>query len=98
MKRPSAIRQRFSNAETLTPGRGNLVGDRVRLARQRRSLTMIETCQLIEQHSGYAFHQSTLTRIELGTRSVYDFEVAALSLALDVDARFLLGLVPDDQA
>ena len=98
MRRASAIRQRSSSAETLTPGHSNLIGERVRLTRQRRSLTMLETCQLIEQRSGYEFHQSTLTRIELGTRSVYDFEVAALSLALDIDARFLLGLVPDEQA
>jgi transcriptional regulator with XRE-family HTH domain len=100
VKQATAIRQRSSEADatTLTPGQGNLIGARVRLARQRQSLTLVEVCDQIEKRSGYVFHQSTLTRIELGKRSVYDFEVAVLSLALGVDARVLLGLIPDEQA
>lgn len=73
-----------------------MIGDRVRAVRLRRSLTLMQLCERIEEEAGYEMHQTTLTRIELGIRSVYDFEVIALSRALEVDARVLLGLIADE--
>lgn len=68
----------------------------MRQIRLRRALTLIQMSERIEQQSGYELHQSTLTRIEQGSRSVYDFEVIALGRALDVDVRVLLGLIDDE--
>lgn len=83
--------------DTTQPGRGNVVGARVRQIRRRKSLTMAQLSERIEARSGFEIHQTTLTRIEQGVRSVYDFEVIALSLALEVDVRVMLGLIPDEE-
>lgn len=37
-------------------------------------------------------NQPTLTHIERGTRSIYDFEMIVLVNVLQVDVRWLLGL------
>jgi len=78
------------------PGQGNVIGTRVRQMRQRKSLTMQQLADRIEAQAGFEMHQTTLTRIEQGSRSVYDFEVIALSVALEVDARLLLGMIEED--
>lgn len=57
---------------------------------------MQQLSERIEARSGFEVHQTTLTRIEQGVRSVYDFEVIALALALEVDARVLLGLIEEE--
>ncbi|MBX8463668.1 transcriptional regulator [Deinococcus sp. RIT780] len=38
-----------------------------------------------------------LIRIENHQRAVYDYEVRALAEALDVDTRFLLGIIDEPQ-
>jgi len=93
VRRASAIRRQSAGLEGQPAGRGNVIGERVRQARQRQSLTMLQLCERVEAQAGYEFHQSTLTRIEQGIRSVYDFEVIILSLALETDVRVLLGLM-----
>lgn len=93
MRRASALRR-----QTGAPGVtavSNVIGERVREARQRQGLTLQALDDRLQHHGGFALGQSTLTRIERGTRSVYDFEVVALSKALAVDARWLLGLLDD---
>ena len=70
----------------------NVIGKRLREARQGQQLTIQALNERVELQSGFSLGQPTLTRIEQGVRSVYDFEVAALSLALKVDAGWLLGL------
>lgn len=72
-----------------------MIGDRVREARQQQGLTLQALDERIQDISGFSLSQPTLTRIEQGTRSVFDFEVVALSRALDVDARWLLGLIDE---
>ncbi|ULH13972.1 helix-turn-helix transcriptional regulator (plasmid) [Deinococcus sp. KNUC1210] len=71
----------------------NVIGKRVRQARLSQELTLQVLYERIQIESGFEMGQPTLTRIELGTRSVYDYEVAALARALQVDARWLLGLI-----
>ncbi len=96
MRRPSALRRQTASQDGPTPSQGNVVGVRVREVRLRRALTLVQVCERIGLQSGYELHQSTLTRIEQGSRSVYDFEVIALSRALEVDARVLLGLIENE--
>lgn len=72
-----------------------MIGDRVREARRQQRLTLQALDERIQAVSGFSLGQPTLTRIEQGTRSVFDFEVVALSRALNVDARWLLGLIDD---
>lgn len=72
-----------------------MVGKRVRELRLRRALTLQELHDRIQVESGFEISQPALTRIERQERSVYDFEVVALSRALQVDARWLLGLIDE---
>lgn len=87
MRQASALRRQTGAAAS------NVIGARVREARQRRGLTLTALDERVQTLWGFSMGQSTLTRIERGTRSVYDFEVLALSKALEVDARWLLGLL-----
>lgn len=79
----------------------NVVGDRVRQARLQRNLSLQQLHQLILEQSGMNLSQPTLTRIERRERSLFDFELIALIKALEIDARWLLGLIdeePDEPA
>ena len=73
----------------------NLVGSRIRLARQTFS-----GCLTQDQLSGRLAAQNILidrpaiTKIELGLRHVYDFELVAFAAVLRVDVRWLLGIEP----
>jgi hypothetical protein len=74
-------------------GKKNIVGSRIRYAREhfRGRLTQ-------DQLSGrlaaldLSIDRPAITKIELGLRHVYDFELVALAVALKVDVRWLLGL------
>lgn len=90
MRQASALRRQTRAAGTPV---SNVIGERVRESRLSQGLTLQALDERVHTQSGFELGQSTLTRIELGTRSVYDFEVVALSRALQVDARWLLGLL-----
>lgn len=90
MRRASALRRQTSGIGGKPVS--NVIGERLREARQSQQLTIQALNERVELQSGFALGQPTLTRIEQGVRSVYDFEVVALSLALKVDAAWLLGL------
>lgn len=51
----------------------NVIGKRVRHARLSQELTPQALYQRIQVQSGFELGQPTLTRIELGTRSVYEW-------------------------
>lgn len=74
----------------------NVVGDRVRQARLQRNLSLQQLQQLILEQSGMNLSQPTLTRIERRERSLFDFELIALIKALEIDARWLLGLIDEE--
>lgn len=70
----------------------NVVGLRIRQARKKAKppvtqLDLIARLQLL----GLKMDQSTLSKIENGTRPVSDLEVLALAQALKVSASWLLG-------
>ena len=62
---------------------------------QTPPITMEETAKRATVLSGYHISRDMLVRIENGYRSVYDYEVYALTLALNVDVRFLMGLTEE---
>lgn len=74
---------------------GNVVGERVRQLRLSRGMSLQELHDRIAECADIKLGQPTLTRIEQQERSVYDFEIIALAQALDVDVRWLLGLLEE---
>ena len=90
MRKASGIRRKEGDSS-------NIVAVRLKAARSLHlpPLTMEETAQRATVLSGYHISRDMVVRIENGHRSVYDYEVYALSLALDVDVRFLMGIIDD---
>jgi hypothetical protein len=70
----------------------NIIGARVKQARQSHSPPLTQD-QLSGQLAsiGVQLDRVAIAKIETGTRCAFDFEVRALSVALGVDASFLLG-------
>jgi len=90
MRRASAIRRG-------QPTRPNLVAARLKAARylQTPPLSIAETSRRATQALGLQITRIMVAKIEANLRSVYDFEVVALAIALDVDTRYLLGIIDD---
>lgn len=90
MRRASAIRR-------MPEPRTNVIANRLRAARQLHNppLSLEATARRTLALTGYRITKDMLVKIENDRRSVYDYEVRALALALSVDARFLLGLTDD---
>ena len=71
----------------------NIVGARIRRAREQYRGRLTQ-----DQLSGrlaaldLIIDRPAITKIELGRRHVYDFELIGLAAALKVDVRWLLGL------
>ena len=57
--------------------------------------TFAQISRLAKERTGYDITVNALIKIELGIRPVYDYEVAAISAALDISSGFLLGLTED---
>lgn len=74
--------------------RGNIVGNRVRLARSlaRPPVTQEELVARLQVEGLSYMDQAMVSRIESGERSVVDFELLELSRALGVSVHWLLGL------
>ena len=69
----------------------NIVGARVQAARLRMKPRMTQA-QLAEAllEQGVSIDRAGISKIEIGQRSVYDFEVKALSKVLNVTLDWLL--------
>lgn len=78
-------------------GEVNVIGQRLRLARHRQEppLTFARVSELVRECTPYSITANALIKIEMGARAVYDYEVAALAIALDIAPGFLLGLTDD---
>lgn len=72
-------------------GKKNICGKRVKEARKRLKLSQEELAARL-QTSGVIIERDSISRIEIGTRFVTDYEIVALSNCLAVDALWLLGL------
>lgn len=89
---PPRLRRR-----TLEPA--NIVGRRVKHARESRSLTQEQCAKDVQTSLRHIYpgiemevDQSDISRIERGERPVWDYEVRAFSEVLGVSADWLLGL------
>ena len=72
-------------------GRKNICGDRVHEARCRLRLTQSELAAQL-QVNGVNIERDSISRIEIGTRFVADYELRAFSILLKVSVAWLLGL------
>lgn len=71
-------------------GRKNLCGDRVKEARARRKITQEDLAARL-QIEGVTMERDSVSRIEIGTRFVTDYELVALSRVLGVSMEWLTG-------
>lgn len=72
-------------------GKNNISGERVREARVRLRMTQEKLAvQLKLAH--VVIERDSISRIELGTRFVTDYEILALSKVLKVSPSWLLGI------
>ena len=72
-------------------GRKNICGDRVHEARCRLKLTQSDLAAKL-QIEGIILERDSISRIEIGTRFVTDYEIRELSNILKVEITWLLGI------
>ena len=72
-------------------GKKNISGDRIRVARQKKRLSQSELAAQM-QVEGVVIERDSISRIEIGTRFVPDYELPVLARILDVSVDWLLGL------
>lgn len=72
-------------------GKKNVCGDRVRDARQKQRLTQEDLAAKL-QIAGVIMERDSVSRIEIGTRFVTDYELMVLSKVLDASMQWLVGI------
>ena len=72
-------------------GKKNICGKRVKEARKKMRLSQ-ENLAAKLQVMGVVIERDSVSRIELGTRFVADYEIAALCEILKVSPEYLLGI------
>lgn len=72
-------------------GKKNVSGDRIREARLKRRLTQ-ENLAAKLQIEGVIMERDSVSRMEIGTRFVTDYELMVLSKVLGVSLQWLVGL------
>ncbi len=72
-------------------GQKNICGGRVKEARKRCNLSQ-ENLAAKLQIEGVIMERNSISRIEIGTRFVADYELVALCKILNVSPEYLLGL------
>ncbi|MBQ4066375.1 MAG: helix-turn-helix transcriptional regulator [Clostridia bacterium] len=72
-------------------GKKNICGERVRSARRELGLSQEELAARL-QVKGVNIERDSISRVEIGTRFVADFEIKVLSEILGVSVNYLLGI------
>lgn len=72
-------------------GKKNICGERVKAARKKLKLSQ-EMLAAKLQVEGVTIERDSVSRIEIGTRFVADYEILILSEILGVSPSYLLGL------
>lgn len=72
-------------------GKKNICGDRIHEARCKLRLTQSDLAARL-QINGIIMERDSVSRIEIGTRFVADYELRELSKILGVTVNWLLGL------
>lgn len=72
-------------------GKKNISGDRIREARQKLRLSQIDLAARM-QVEGINVERDSISRIEIGTRFIPDYEIPLFAKVLHVSVDWLLGL------
>ncbi|HJC01584.1 MAG TPA: helix-turn-helix domain-containing protein [Candidatus Gemmiger stercoripullorum] len=72
-------------------GKKNISGDRIRQARQKRRLSQTDLAARM-QVAGVIIERDSISRIEIGTRFVPDYELPVFARILGVSVPWLLGM------
>lgn len=72
-------------------GKKNISGDRIREARQKMRLSQADLAARM-QVEGIAIERDSISRIEIGTRFVPDYELPLFSKVLNVSVNWLLEI------
>ena len=72
-------------------GKKNISGDRIREARQKIRLSQADLAARM-QVEGIPIERDSISRVEIGTRFVPDYEVPVFAKVLNVSVAWLLGL------
>ena len=72
-------------------GKKNICGERIHEARCKLRLTQNDLAAKM-QINGITIERDSISRIEIGTRFVADYELRELSKILNVDVEWLLGI------
>lgn len=72
-------------------GKKNICGDRVHEARTRQRITQADLAARL-QICGAIIERDSISRIEIGTRFVADYELLVLAKCLNVSPLWLLGI------
>lgn len=72
-------------------GKKNVSGDRIREARLKRRLTQEDLAAKL-QIEGVIMERDSISRVEIGTHFVTDYELMVLSKVLGVSMQWLVGL------
>lgn len=72
-------------------GKKNISGDRIREARQKKRLSQSDLAAKM-QVEGVVIERDSISRVEIGTRFVPDYELPVFARILDVSVDWLLGL------
>jgi transcriptional regulator with XRE-family HTH domain len=72
-------------------GKKNICGERVKEARKKLKITQSDLAARL-QIEGVNIERDSVSRIEIGTRFVADYELVVLCKILNVSADYLLGI------
>jgi len=72
-------------------GKKNICGDRVHEARCKHRMTQSDLAAKL-QIAGITIERDSISRIEIGTRFVADYELREFSKILKVSVKWLLGI------
>ena len=72
-------------------GKKNICGERVKAARKKLKLSPANLAAKL-QLEGVILERDSVSRIEIGTRFVADYEIVALCKVLKVTPAFILGV------
>ena len=72
-------------------GRKNISGDRIREARQKLKMSQADLAAQM-QVQGIIIERDSISRIEIGTRFIPDYELPVFSKVLKVSVEWILGM------
>lgn len=72
-------------------GRKNISGDRIREARQKLKLSQADLAAQM-QIEGIIIERDSISRVEIGTRFIPDYELPVFSKVLKVSVDWILGM------